>query len=315
MFDLNQLREFSQEHQGRLWSQEFLDRHHLHGFAYHQSKDQMFFLEWKQQLVRNFIVKSELEAIGRDLQQECLDVCLLKGFSLMGDIYQDWGIRFASDVDLLINLSNLWRLSDILSLHGYRKLTEPKWLGNRFKFMFRKNVKGMEINIEVHSQLFWHRPIDWRDDARPARIEGFKLLGLEKQLVHLCGHLGFQHTFLKLFWLMDIFRFVNQYKSEIHWQRFWNLSQRYAVFKSSYLSLHLCQTLGAEVGTQLAQAPKKYEFSLWILKKIVDFKFLHNPRKTFVRYIVVKNLIKDSFFQNIVYWFYWLKEKVRRRKA
>ena len=214
MYEFNDLKELSEEHESRHWRGDFLTRHHLHGFAYNKTQDKTFYPEWKKQLTRNLIVKSELEKIGKDVKAEVLDVCVLKGYSLMGDIYEDWGIRFASDVDLLVSLPNLWRLSDILNLNGFRKLNQPKWLGNRFKFMFTKTVNDIELNIEVHTQLFWHTRLDWRSDCEPAQIDGFKKLGAEKQLLHLCGHLGFQHNYLKLFWPVDVFYFLRSHLSK-----------------------------------------------------------------------------------------------------
>jgi len=297
------------------WSPDFLKRHHLEGFAYSMGGESQYHSHWKDQVHKNLIVRDELQKLGATLSEQGVTVCLLKGFSLMGDIYQDWGARFASDVDMLVGIGDLWRLSDALKLAGYRKTYEPKWLGNRFKFMFYKKTAGMEVCVEVHTQLFWHSHVDWKEGLRPASIVGFKSLSLETQLMHLCGHLGFQHTFLKLFWLVDIHKFVERYREQIQWPRFWSRCLQQGLYKSSFLSLEICKGLGLEISTELSQAPQKYPLARRLLKRFVTLRFLHNPRKYPIRYFMVKNLIKDSLWLNWKYSWSWLQERLRKRSA
>ena len=293
-----------------IWSQDFLQRHHLVGYAYNKSKDEAFYPQWKNQLTRNFLVKKELEKIGEDCAYESLDVCLLKGFSLLGDLYEDWGIRFASDVDLLVSFNDLWRLSDILVNNGYAKASEKKWLGNRYKFMFRKKFNDFEVCIEVHTQLFWHTRLDWEDSIKPSLTNGFYVLSPENQLVHLCGHLAFQHTFLKLFWLVDIYKFVEKNQSSINWGEFWDVAIRHGLYKSCYSALFLCQKLGLNLQPIFFRAPKKSKLSLFFLKKLLSLRFLNNPRQFPFRYFAVKWLIKDSVLDSAKYIFYWIKNKI-----
>lgn len=290
-----------------LWSKDFLERHHLLGHVYRRTQEKDYYPYWKNQLTRNFVVKSELEKIGDDLLKEGITVCLLKGYSLMGDVYEDWGERFASDVDILISLQNLWKLSDILKMYGYEKRTEKKWLGNRYKFVFEKKIGDSSIVVEVHTQLFWHKALDIENGLKESQVSGFSVLSFENQLIHLCGHLAFQHTYLKLFWLMDIFKFVERFKDQIDWKLFWKEAQSSRLYKSCYFTLFLCQKLGLNIQTILYTAPKKGRLSIYLLKKIVNYQFLYDPRKHPLRFLMVKNLIKDSYLDNLRYWYAWAK--------
>ncbi|MCJ8277404.1 MAG: nucleotidyltransferase family protein [Bdellovibrionales bacterium] len=291
-----------------LWNKDFLERHHLLGHVYRRTQEKDYYPYWKSQLTRNFVVKSELEKIGEDMANEGVTVCLLKGYSLMGDVYEDWGERFASDVDLLVSINNLSKLSDTLKMYGYERRTEKKWLGNRHKYVFEKKVGDSSIVVEVHTQLFWHKALESEVDLKESQVKGFKLLSPENQLIHLCGHLAFQHTYLKLFWLMDIFKFVEQSKDKIDWKLFWQQAQASRLYKSCYFTLFLCQKLGLNIQPIVYMAPKKSRISMFVLKKLVDFQFLYDPRRYPVRFVLVKNLIKDSFFDNIRYWYAWMRK-------
>ena len=85
------------------WNNEFLKRHNLFGYAYKKTHNKTYYPYWKSQLDRNSIAKQELEKIGKDIKEDNIKVYLLKGYSLMGEVYQDWGERFVSDIDLLIS--------------------------------------------------------------------------------------------------------------------------------------------------------------------------------------------------------------------
>lgn len=290
------------------WNKDFLERHHLLGHVYHRTQQKDYYPYWKSQLTRNFVVKNELEKLSEDIINQKITVCLLKGYSLMGDIYEDWGERFASDVDLLVSRNNLWRLTDILQMYGYEKRTEKKWLGNQHKYTFEKRMGESSVVIEVHTQLFWHKTLASEEGLKESQVKGFKVLNAENQLIHLCGHLAFQHTYLKLFWLMDIYKYVEKFKTTIDWNVFWAQARKARLYKSCFFTLFLCQKLGLNIQTIIYRAPKQSKVSIYLLKKLVDYQFLYNPRNYPVRFLLVKNLIKDSFFDNIRYWWAWLQQ-------
>ncbi len=289
------------------WNQDFLERHNLLGHIYLRTQDKIYYPYWKSQLNRNSVAKEELQRIGRDLQKENVKVFLLKGFSLMGEIYKDWGERFVSDIDLLVSHEELWKLTDILRMYGYQKRKQAKWLGNRHKHLFVKMTEDIQVTIEIHTQLFWHTSLAIQNEIEPAAVEGFFQLSKENQLIHLCGHLAFQHSYSKLFWLMDIFKYVDRFREKIDWNLFWEQAEKANLYKSCYFTLFLCQKLGLNIQTILYRAKKKKRVTIYFLKKLVDYSYLYNPQKHPVRSQFVKFLIKDSILDNFRYAYAWLK--------
>lgn len=295
------------------WNKDFLERHNLMGHVYLRTQNKVYYPYWKSQLNRNSVAKQELERIGQDLEKDNIKVFLLKGFSLMGEIYKDWGERFVSDIDLLISHDELWKLTDILRMYGYMKKKEAKWLGNRHKHVFVKKTEDIQISIEIHTQLFWHASLNLKEDPKEASVKGFYQLSPENQLIHLCGHLAFQHSYSKLFWLMDIFKFVDRYKTKLNWDLIWEQAAKANLYKSCFFTLFLCQKLGLNIQTIVYKAAKKKKMSIFLLKKIVDFSYLYDPQKFYMRSFAVKVLIKDSIFDNIRYAWAWLKTFRKRR--
>jgi len=305
---------FEQNQEGKevCYDDDFLNRHGLRGQYYALAKEGKE--HWKRQLTQNLVVRKELEILGQDLEANHLQVCLLKGFALMGDVYEDWGERFASDVDVLISIQSLWRLRELLQLHGFTEVSEKKWRGNQFKFLFKKNLHGVPVTVEVHTQLFWHSQLNWQSHLIPAQVKGFSRLSNEAQLLHLCGHYGFQHTFIKLFWLVDIFRFLQKYESKIHWPLFWNLALSQRLYRSSYGIFSIIDELSQsdnQEGTGYSDsAPAAFLWSRQWVNRLATPKFLSNPRRYLVRYFLLKTILKDSIVLNGVYWRDWIHHKV-----
>ena len=245
--------------------------------------------------------------IGKDLAKESAQAFLLKGFSLMGEIYQDWGERYVSDIDLLISFDELWKLSDILKMYGYEKLKVKRWLGNRHTHFFRKTTGDMSFSIEVHTQLFWHASMDIESESKPSSLSGFKQLSHENQLIHLCGHLALQNSYSRLYWLVDVYKYVERYRDKIDWTQFWIQAERSGLYKSCYFTLFLCQKLGLNLQTLFFRTKKKNRLSLHFLKKIVNFSYLYNPQSHPIKKVLVRALIADSLADSCRYAWAWIK--------
>lgn len=272
-----------------------IERHHLQGLSYVEQKNKIYEKEWKKQFFKNQMVADELKHLEPHFETNELSVTLLKGFALLGDVYTDWGSRFASDVDILVVSSDLSKVIHTLNCCGYRKREEQTWLGNNFKATMVKQTPLLEITIEIHTKLYWHIKNDQFEFKSSQQYLWYKTLGLEDQLIHLCGHLAFQHTFIKLFWLFDIQRFIRKYKSDIHWEEFW-------VKAKSYNLKEACQLC---IGLLSVTPPNILEVS-WkqkLLRKLCNQKFLIAPREHPLRYFFIKLLIKDRFVDNFRYIF------------
>ncbi|MEM7647445.1 MAG: nucleotidyltransferase family protein [Pseudomonadota bacterium] len=294
------------------WNRDFLERHHLFGHVYNRTQNQTYYPFWKSQLNRNSVAKQELEKIAADINADGIRVFLLKGFSLLGEIYQDWGAPYVADIDLLISHDQLWRLSDILKMYGYERKKETRWLGNRYKHIFVKKGAEVSLTIEIHTQLFWHTSLTMDEDPRMSQIQGLYQLSPENQLIHLCGHAGFQNSFTKLFLMMDIFKYVEAYKKKLDWEVFWKNAKKANLYKACFFTLFLCQKLGLNIQPILYRATKHKKMSLSFLKKIVSYSYLYSPEKYPIRKFLVQFLIKDSLFDNLRYGQAWARNFLRK---
>lgn len=282
-----------------------IERHHLQGLVYSRTQNEEFQSNWKHQVLKNHCVQAELKNIERAFEIKKIPICLLKGFALLGDVYQDWGARFASDVDFLVDYKDLERSINLLVQQGYEVQNEDKWMGNDFKVVMTKQTPLVQMTLELHTQLFWHTSFRDYSFSKGPQHQYFSVLSPEEQLLHLCGHLSFQHTFLKLFWFFDIRYFLESYEDKINWDRFWELAQTNQLVEASELCLFLAKRERALTG-------RKSSVKQNLLRKVCSKAFLMHPRKHWVRYFTIKYLIKDQSLQNLTYLAGWFRLKLTR---
>lgn len=265
--------------------------HCLSGLAYSETQQDRFRPSWKNQLVKNKLAYHELLKLEPLFREKDIEVTILKGFSLMGDIYPDWGSRFASDIDLLIEAEKISVARDLFIEEGYKEIQESKWKGNNFKATFTKTLPLLTLTIEVHTKLFWHlENIDLKKDAI-SEEHSYKRLCKEDQLIHLCGHLGFQHTFIKLFWLFDIKKYVEKYSTTLDWDYFWDKSKAMNLRDACSLVLSL---------VDCKQVPP-LSLKIRMLKALCSEAFLIAPRNHYLRYFLIKVFIKDRLADSLNY--------------
>ena len=89
--------------------QSVIEEHHLAGFLYQHhrqllNKQQLkkWKSSWKQQWVLNQNMKGLLDRIGPFAQNNGINLIALKGMALLPQIYQDFGSRKLSDIDLAL---------------------------------------------------------------------------------------------------------------------------------------------------------------------------------------------------------------------
>lgn len=292
---------------------ETIARHHLQGHRFNETRETRFHDQWKKQLLSNQLTKQELEMLGQEFARAGIEPTLLKGFALLGDIYPDWGVRFASDVDLLIDSHEFARLQTVLAAHSYQMVTDKKWLGNAFKYQFIKKTDLLDFNIEVHFKLFWHCDKTGLQTRPSATIAKFSILQHEEMLMHLCGHLAFQHSFIKLFWLLDIDYYVKRYRDQINGSRFWKLAKENSLLLSCAICICLVNPAMFNSSDPRSCMSRVQRLQFYCLQKIVNTKFLLHPLAHPLRYILVKNLTKDHMTANLTYWKNWIVQKLRSK--
>ncbi|OFZ49693.1 MAG: hypothetical protein A2381_05680 [Bdellovibrionales bacterium RIFOXYB1_FULL_37_110] len=249
------------------------------------------------------LLENELLSWQAEIKAQDLQVVLLKGMALVHTLYPDLGSRYMSDLDLLIGPNSLPDLERILINHGYHPVKDSKWKANRHKMTYEKQSPDAILIIEVHSRLFFHVDLV-TTDLLPWIYSPYKILNIEMNLLHMIGHVAFSHTFIKFFWLIDIYRFISLNEQNINWNYFFKLIEKYRL-KNSYAMVffilkHFFKYQIAHEKTSLTW------FKKTIYQHLLTFSFLMENQNLKIRYILIKHLTKDHLWTAIKYDFYWL---------
>lgn len=265
--------------------------------------------EWIKNWLRHQQFLLSLEEIRRALP-DAIELSLLKGMALVPDLYHHPGERFMSDIDLLIRPQDLEGIEPVLISLGYQKRNENNWKANHHKQHFTRLAHGIEVTLEFHTQVFAAEPAGhrWRFEKSP--VMGYGRLALEDHLVFLSGHIGYQHTFARLMWLLDIHLLIDRHLQAIDWDWVFLRAKNLEMLDS------LCLTLTAL--SQCYQTPiGKIPFQTGISKKIKSHmaqailqpEFLLHPQSW--KYFTIKHLTKDRWLDAFRYDYHWSKQKIK----
>lgn len=274
-----------------------IQEHRLEGLAWTQFRRPEFKSQWRAQFIRNELIFKHLRDLEKVFEEKSIDVTVLKGFSLIGDIYPDKGDRFASDVDLLVSSKDLELINQLILEQNFSLQKDKKWKGNDFKRVYQSRDQSPEITLEFHTRLFWHCDVETHRCVAHPNYNHFKILSPEDQLLHLCGHLAFQHTFIKLFWLLDIQKFLKSYEDRMDWNLFWTRCEEFSLLESSQICLFLA---GRE---EALRNPRSLRHR--VLRKLCNSDFLIRPRSKPWKYFIIKALVKDRMQQSLIYAILW----------
>lgn len=251
------------------------------------------------QVQKNILFLDEFSQLNKKfLQQTDSALTPLKGLSLLHEIYSKNLSRSMTDMDVYTKLPEAIFVK-ILTDSGFVLAPEQKWRFNRHKFLFKKRHAFTEIVCEVHMDLV---P---RSIVYPWKIDTQGKLAKDEEFLYLCYHWAEQHTCLKLFWLFDLFFYIqkNPMDSEILMTKAKQLK-----ITSSLLAAHWALQNCFRV-TLLQKIPLNYRWKSFLFKKLLTPSTLaqiHNRRGS---YLLLKHLLKDQFSAVLVYNWLWLRHK------
>jgi hypothetical protein len=161
-------------------------------------------------LLHNLSLLGDLKSILQRLEGEGSPLVLLQGVSLLGEIYEDPGMRPMTDMDLWVLEQNFSEVMAAITELGYRQ--DPLYPGT-----FRKGT----TTLDVHTHVFWADRIAARrmllsssqhpiyDRTRTVHVNGqqARCLDPQDQVLHLGLH-ALKHRMERLIWLVDIYRLV-----------------------------------------------------------------------------------------------------------
>ncbi len=233
-----------------------------------------------------------------------LNGILLKGAHLLSHYYPDLGNRFMGDVDILVDKNQLEDWVTYLEKIGYQDITGPTWKANEFKRVLLKKSQTLELVIELHTRLFYQENlIKWKTNPQELTSQ-LSFLSKEALFVHLCGHLAYQHTFLSLHWLYDIYLLIQKEQLEPH--EVLSTAKKAHVLKSCKIISYLMYSR-LKIKVDPILLPSK------LIQILIDFiitdDFLIAPREHPIRYQLCKHFTKDFIHQALLYDLGWFRHK------
>jgi hypothetical protein len=274
---------------------------HLEGLMYGKFEDSNYKSSWKKQWFSNELYLKELEELGPIFEKSELSQrpVLVKGCALLHTVYKDKGSRFMSDCDLLVSPDDLHQVRDIFIQRGFKVIKSSTWFANDFKIQMNKVIDGVELNFELHSKLLFHH--DYNLWNKISLNEYYDTLSLKDHIIYLCAHLGFAHSFLKLYWLFDIY-FVLEENSSVTYESLRERAKELKILNSLKMSFWCLSCFFNKKYKPFEKSP--------LYNYLFNETFMWKVKQSGHRYFLIKHFSKDNFFLALKYDFLWALNKL-----
>jgi len=174
---------------------------------------------------------TDLEGIVKLFNQNSLPVLLLKGAALVGEIYDDMGLRPMGDLDLLVHKNDTNAAYKLLEQLGFHKSTVELWPGTDQDFWHEALLTNEEGRVvEVHWNLIGSDydmkapPVEylWTQKKEIQFVNSEEVIDTINEYVHIvfgCAHIALQHGFSesRLIWYYDIYRLLFSLGDDLDW--------------------------------------------------------------------------------------------------
>jgi hypothetical protein len=199
------------------------------------------------------------------LEQNGIKAIAFKGPTLAQLAYGDIALRQYSDLDILINYSELQNAMEVLQNNHYLLSKDEK-----FKIAKQNSIyhdvtfySPSHISIELHWQLFSNEfktdftvlPID--KNIQNIQISNHTLVSFRAEylIIYLCIH-GAKHNWERLEWLVDISKLIQTQK--LDWQYIVNFVEKSKTQKIFFSTLHLVHSFfGTPLEKRIQEHTKK----------------------------------------------------------
>lgn len=259
----------------------------------------------KNRIAQNLIFQNEYDQIARDCNKKSIFLVPLKGISFFNRIY-DFSERQLTDIDLYTTDKDFPALQKLVLSYGYIQTQEEKWRENHHKHCFSKTVMGLEVLLEIHTQLLINKKKDqWNFMETPS---GF-LLVPQDELLYLCYHYARQHTLLNEKWLQDIYRLC--LKKSLWTPELWSNAKQKDISSALIFTAHALNTKH-KMRIDIPRGIKSFFAS-----KLIHLDFIEHSEKYPLRYLTIKHLVKNSLAEALLYngsWIYsFIKQRLKKK--
>jgi hypothetical protein len=202
----------------------------------------------------NITMTAELIRVVQLLRGQGIRSIAIKGPLLSQIIHGDITQRQFSDLDLLVEPSQMYSALELLSHHGYQSQYPIEFLKNKTLLKVGKDFPTTNtkngVLIEFHWRLFLDRSIKKStiDLFSPSNYwctlqrEKIETLQLDALLLYLLLH-GSKHYWERLEWIVDVDRLIRLQKSTIDWGALYTMAEEMEIAFMFYLGLAVSHTL------------------------------------------------------------------------
>ena len=247
---------------------------------------QIFKAQYVRNAFHNQLARESVDEIGAVFSSARIPVIVMKGAALLRTLYEDQGLRFLSDVDLLVDERDVERADTQLQTRGLKVSgsDHAEEVGSRCHYSFVYCwQQPRTVPVELHWRIFErYRPYifdldEVRAQARPlpGMPPNVLVMAPEHELAHLCMHLDrhaityrsligrknwrelllLPHGLGRLAWLYDIALYLQRRSELIDWGRFVDTARRWAIDGRVYAILELSRrALGVGPPPEVLQA-------------------------------------------------------------
>ena len=236
----------------------------------------------------NITMTAELIRVVKLLSADGIRSIAIKGPVLSQIIHGDITQRQFSDLDLLVEPSQMYPALELLSHHGYQSQYPIEFLKNKTLLKVGKdfpttNTKN-EVLIEFHWRLFLDRSIKKSkiDLFSPSNYwctlqrDKIETLALDPLLLYLLLH-GSKHYWERLEWIVDVDRLIRLHYATIDWNALYTMAEEMEITFMVYL--------GLAVSHALLHTP---------LEEVVHHRIASNPHILKSKEVIIRELKSDA---------------------
>jgi len=238
-------------------------------------------------ITENLQKSKEILKILHALKDKGIDAIPLKGALASEIIFENPGLYYGTDIDILVRPSDLDQVKQILinSGYNYNKKIEKAMLASHYHLVFYNHRHAVEVHWNLVKRYFDIPPEFWWEDTLKEQYEGFDILFLspEKYLMYTVFRL-FDHMFYPLKFFVLISEISNKYYESIDWDQFASSIKKHKMKRLITFTIKLLnEFLGTKVHNRFIN---KRIFGFAYLKTAIMNKLFRDVKRPYLNKIL-----------------------------
>jgi len=259
----------------------------------------------------NLFIFTELISLIRLFRNNSIQFLNYKGILLSKILFNDFTTRNTSDIDILINAADYFRIRQLLLKAGYEEVyyfpahyPEYYLLKNREATFRRKGMEGQYVYIEIQwapLPEMYGLPYDnvyFFKHAEIVRLSGEDLpaVRLEQHLILLLIHHGISDLWRNLKHVFDIAVFIEKTGKSLDWQEIFSKVVQWHFQKNAGVGLALAEDLfGVKIPVHLQVLSQKKTSEI-ALNTVLSIPLLTKKKKNYFN-VSRQLLFADNFYE------------------